>query len=284
MLLTPLAGWGAWSYWYRHRPQPPTVDRELFQGVHYLRSVRTSPRPLVVHVVTIRLDAPGLSFLVTPGDPAKPRPLVGKLTTTFLRENKLQLAINGDFFDPWWSNAPWDYYPHVGDRVETRGIAVSRGVAYSHGGKKQHWPALRISKDNQVTLGRGPMIKAYNAVAGGPILVTNGVAVTAKHPSLALHPRTAVGHTADRKTLILLLVDGRQPNYSNGVTLSELSSLMVEYGASEAVNLDGGGSATLAIAGKQGPEILNCPIDNHIPGRERPVANHLGIFARPMTN
>lgn len=46
------------------------------------------------------------------------------------------------------------------------------------------------------------------------------------------------------------------------------------------MNLDGGGSTTLVMEGDNGqPVLLNSPIDSRIPGRERAVANHLGIFA-----
>lgn len=76
------------------------------------------------------------------------------------------------------------------------------------------------------------------------------------------------------------VVDGRQPNYSEGVTLEELALLLREYGAHDAMNLDGGGSTTLVMEGDNGqPVLLNSPIDSRIPGRERAVANHLGIFA-----
>ena len=96
------------------------------------------------------------------------------------------------------------------------------------------------------------------------------------------HPRTAVGIDRAGKTLVILLVDGRQPNYSEGVLLPELAELMHEFGIWDGINLDGGGSTTLVAEGKDGrPVVLNCPIDNRIPGRERPVANHLGIFAGP---
>jgi exopolysaccharide biosynthesis protein len=74
-------------------------------------------------------------------------------------------------------------------------------------------------------------------------------------------------------------VDGRQPFYSEGITLKELADLMISLGAQNAMNLDGGGSSTMVVEGEDGrPRILNSPIDNYIPGRERPVANHLGIF------
>jgi hypothetical protein len=47
------------------------------------------------------------------------------------------------------------------------------------------------------------------------------------------------------------------------------------------VRLDEGGSCAMAIEGDGGgAELLNVPINNRIPYRERVVANHLGIFAR----
>ena len=81
------------------------------------------------------------------------------------------------------------------------------------------------------------------------------------------------------KRFNLVVVDGRQPFYSEGITLQELADLMRALGAEYAMNLDGGGSSTMVVQGQDGrPRVLNSPIDNYIPGRERPVANHLGIY------
>ena len=96
-----------------------------------------------------------------------------------------------------------------------------------------------------------------------------------------LHPRSAVGFSRNGRYLYLVVVDGRQPLYSEGMTLAELGEFMVSLGAQYAMNLDGGGSSTLVVEGPDGvPKVLNSPIDNYIPGRERPVANHLGIAVR----
>src|SRR6185312_7926815 len=61
-----LAATGA-IFWYTHRSQPPPTSRRLFQGVTYVRSVRSRPLPLVIHVVKVDLQARGLRLLVTPG-------------------------------------------------------------------------------------------------------------------------------------------------------------------------------------------------------------------------
>ena len=78
---------------------------------------------------------------------------------------------------------------------------------------------------------------------------------------------------------ILVVVDGRQPFYSAGATFDELADILLAHGAHFGMSLDGGGSSTMVIEGENGePVILNSPIDQRIPGRERPVANHIGIF------
>jgi exopolysaccharide biosynthesis protein len=76
----------------------------------------------------------------------------------------------------------------------------------------------------------------------------------------------------------LIIVDGKQPFYSEGVTLRELAAIAIDLGANTALNLDGGGSTTLVIADGLETKILNSPIHNKIPMNERPVANHLGFL------
>jgi len=80
-----------------------------------------------------------------------------------------------------------------------------------------------------------------------------------------------------------VVVDGRQPGYSLGVTLSELAEIMIFHGGYNALNLDGGGSSTLVVEGALGsPKILNSPFNHGIPGRQRSVGSHLGIYAKPV--
>jgi len=273
---------GLW-YAYTHRPVPDPVQQTLFQGITYIRDVRSEPRPLVIHVVTVDLDAPGIGFLVTPGDPAQEMPLRALKTSQFLDEFDVQVAVNGDFFYPWRSSSPWDYYPHVGDPVDVKGFASSQGVIYSANGSGKK--TLFLSRDNRAGFGEAPD-EVFNAISGNWMLVEEGetVSLPVSDPYYtALHPRTAIALDREAQRLIIVVVDGRQPNYSEGVTLSELSQIIREFGGYTALNLDGGGSTTLVIEGVSGePVVLNSPIDNRIPGRERPVANHLGVFAHAV--
>jgi exopolysaccharide biosynthesis protein len=78
-----------------------------------------------------------------------------------------------------------------------------------------------------------------------------------------------------------MVVDGRQNGYSEGVTFPELGELLISYGVYTGVNLDGGGSSTLVIKGADGkPRVLNSPIDLNVPGKERAVGNHLGLYIK----
>jgi hypothetical protein len=256
----------------------------LFPGAVYDREIRLVPRPLVLHFVTIDLNAPGLRFLVTPPEDATaPLPLRARTTSAFLRETGAHLAINGDFFYPWKSNTPLNYYPHVGDRVTVQGYASSKGVPYGNNPRRWTLPALCFTAKGEASIkvikpGEKP---PQHAIGGDRFLLQEGRTADAAKGSDELNPRTAAALDRSRRHLLLLIVDGRQPGYSEGATTEELALLLRERGGYTALNLDGGGSATLAVRGENGlPEILNHPIDHrYFPGGERAVANHLALFA-----
>ena len=84
------------------------------------------------------------------------------------------------------------------------------------------------------------------------------------------HPIAAVGW--NDQALFFVVVDGRQPRLSVGMTLPELASFLIELGCVQAMNLDGGGSAEVLVNGK----IVNSPCY----GRERNTANALVLLQR----
>ena len=121
------------------------------------------------------------------------------------------------------------------------------------------------------------------AVGGRPILLRDSTIVGAVDsvggPGFATtrHPRTAVGIGRDGRRLLLVVVDGRQKGYSDGMTLRELAAAMRALGARDAINLDGGGSTTLVYAdpdARAGLRIANRPSDA---SGERPVGDALAI-------
>ena len=208
--------------------------------------------------------------------PRFPLPLRARTTSDFLREFGVQIAINGDGFSPWWSRGVADYYPHSGDPVHPRGDAASRGRVYWS--TPDPYPSLHINSRNKLSF--DAPARLYNAISGESMLVMGGQVIPDLN-AVDLHPRSAVGYSRNGRYFYLVVVDGRQPHYSEGMTLQELAELMIKLGAQYAMNLDGGGSSTLVVEGADGsPRVLNSPIDNYIPGRERPVANHLGVTLR----
>lgn len=118
--------------------------------------------------------------------------------------------------------------------------------------------------------------KAKHAIGGGPTLVIGGKAKT-DYSSEGFnkadfidkrHPRTAVGATKDGD-IWFVVVDGRQP-MSRGATIPEMANIMVRLGCKIAINLDGGGSSTIALGGVT----LNRPSD----GAERAISNSILLF------
>jgi hypothetical protein len=257
------------------RPAPVPAKRTMFDGaVTYHRRVYYLPRLVIAHVLVIDTKAKGFRILVTPPDNNDGPPLNARTTTQFLDEFGAQIAINGDGFYPWWSRGPLDYYPQPGDPVTPNGYAASNGKVYAEGEDTE--PVLYISRRGGLSF-RKPG-RVFSAIAGDRYLVQGGEKVAGLNGS-ERDPRTAIGFNKNGRWLYLVVVDGRQPFYSAGATFDELADILIAHGAYSGMSLDGGGSSTLVIADENGePHLLNSPIDQYVPGRERPVANHIGIF------
>jgi exopolysaccharide biosynthesis protein len=121
--------------------------------------------------------------------------------------------------------------------------------------------------------------KVVEAVGGGPWLVRNGVKYIdsqveniKRDISVGRHSRTAVGATADGKLVIATVGGWRR---TGGMTLHELASLMIGQGCTSAINLDGGGSTTMATS----LGVLNFPADT----TERSIADALAVFCDTQT-
>jgi hypothetical protein len=126
--------------------------------------------------------------------------------------------------------------------------------------------------------------RLLEALGGGPRILRDGdISIEYEEERLSRsfaeerHPRTAVGYSQNGEVLFLVVVDGRQPGYSVGMTLAELAGFMrmrladfssTHENAYQALNLDGGGSTTMVVE----DEVVNSPSDQT---GERPVANVL---------
>ena len=160
------------------------------------------------------------------------------------------------------------------------------GMVLSAGGPAASFLKQNLRPDDKLTVkfevksaGAVDWSQVQQAVGGRPKILEDGkehidlayekIGTTF---STALHPRTALGITADQK-LMLVTVDGRQ-SISRGISLPDLSALMKRLGAVHAINLDGGGSTTMSYRGG----IINSPSG----GVQRSVADGLLVFANPV--
>ncbi len=139
-------------------------------------------------------------------------------------------------------------------------------------------PGARCELRSEVRLSPRPPFNADFVVGGGPRLVRNGRPAAGDPGTYgpgfanARHPRTAAGIRTDGR-ILLVTVDGRQPERSVGMTIAELAALLIELGAVEAINMDGGGSTTMVVAGR----VVNGPSD--LSG-ERPVGDAILVLGR----
>jgi len=132
-------------------------------------------------------------------------------------------------------------------------------------------PALSAGATLRIILETVPDLSGADvAIGGGPALVEDGKVMEWKGWVHVRHPRTALGW--NQKHLYLVQVDGRQLDVSVGMTFAELAEYMVKLGCEEAMNLDGGGSATLWAFGA----VRNSPSE----GQERPSPNAFVIVRK----
>ena len=153
-------------------------------------------------------------------------------------------AINGGGFD--------DRPGHM-TGGEPWGIVMSQGEVLWGTPMYYTWDTIGITCDNKLVVGRMTVQEAVDmgvrdAVKFGPILIVNGEPVEALGDGSGLNPRTAIGQRADG-AMLLLTIDGRQSN-SIGASLADVRDVMLDFGAVNAANLDGGSSTSMIYNGE----------------------------------
>ncbi|WP_062306482.1 phosphodiester glycosidase family protein [Demequina subtropica] len=177
------------------------------------------------------------------------------------------LAINGD------------YYGFRSDGIEIRNGVVYRdepareGAVIYRDGTMEVYDETTTSAEELLDAG------AWQTLSFGPALVDDGAVVdgidqvevdtnVGNHSIQGDQPRTAIG-MIEANHYVLVVVDGRSDT-SAGVTLDELAQIMIDLGATEAYNLDGGGSSTMVSDG----DVVNVPGGR---GRERGTSDILWV-------
>jgi exopolysaccharide biosynthesis protein len=243
-----------------------------FLGIKLTHRTETSPRALDIWVAQIDLTAPGIHFGVTDANGSLPEETTRQTTRAFVTQERAQLGINASFFSV-----------NTGAYANNSGLVASAGDVYS---PMSDYHAMNISAANAVTFMRpvnqgggvwtpSPNAALWNAVAGNQRLLNNG-ANAAVYNGIAA--RTAAGVTQNGKTLILFTVDGGDSDTSAGMSTIEVADMLQDdYGAYNALNLDGGGSTTMVLANP-----VARVLGNPSAGSERAVGTNLAVFASPL--
>ena len=234
--------------------------KNVARGVSYREFVENG-----MHAYVARIDLRQRSLRVIATDETEK----GAVVSEFANRNGTVVAINADYFDETMrpvghaKGAAGEWKERHGTRNQpVIGFAPRRAQIFRLESRESQLPEW-----------------VDHAVSGWPALIEKCRAFTASELpgsdsfTRAPHPRTAVGLSRDRRTLYLVVTDGRRPGVP-GLTLAELGTFMRrELKACSALNLDGGGSSAIVLEGK----VMNVPSD----GAERVVSNHIGVVITP---
>ena len=188
-------------------------------------------------------------------------------TSAIAEDNDAVFAINGDYYG-----------------FRDTGIVIRNGVVYRDEGARQGLAfyrdgTVKVYDETATTAAQLIADGVWNTLSFGPAILEDGAVVdgiedvevdtnVGNHSIQGDQPRTAVG-VVDDNHLVFVVVDGRSPGYSEGVTLTELAEILQDLGATTAYNMDGGGSSTMYFDG----EVVNQPSQ----GEERGVSDILYV-------
>ena len=187
---------------------------------------------------------------------------VGQFLREFVVDNNAVLGINASGFVD--TN-------EMGNGGDPTGIVIQDGKVIWDSTKTGYSGGIAgFTKDNKLILTKGTAEEAIqagveDAVEFGPFLIVNGKAAEIKgNGGWGIAPRTVLAQRKDG-IVLFVVIDGRQPGYSLGISMTELTKLLQRYKAHNAVNLDGGASSSLAI----GNETITKPCGYSATGERR---------------
>ena len=266
--------------------------KPIFQGVEFAAGEADESEPVLQKARALRLDlqAPGVELFASPSNGDAPLETTSETTSEFLLHYHLQVAINANFYAPCCT---------PGDK-DLLGLAVSRGRVVSPPTATGTGAAvLIVTRDNHAkitnTAADFSTDNIWTAVAGSEVILVGGVKpkLEDREFNKVTHPRTAVGVSKGGRFLILMIIDGRQPGYSVGASMDDTAAWLLRFGASDGLNLDGGGSTALVRADGDKAVVLNQPSGVALGSSDnagksggeriqRSNGNNLGVFAKPL--
>ncbi len=141
----------------------------------------------------------------------------------------------------------------VGNGGTPIGLVISDGEVKHTGRHSEYNTTVGFNQDNVLMIGKpsesdAKKLGIRDAITFGPALIVNGEPASVKGASSGLNPRTAIGQRSDGAVL-MLVIDGRQAS-SLGATYSDMIGILLDYGAVNAINMDGGSSSLMYYKGE----------------------------------
>lgn len=249
---------------FRELQEADWQSKTISEGIT-LRSAVTNLFNSAQAIYVVEIDTAGgdFEFGVAVAGP----PLV---TSAFAVQEKALVAVNATFFN--MAEGYNVHYVKVDDSIVATTDEKEFGIRAT-GLFTAEGEAADISLWGPEREDAG-VVSAEDAIVSGPLLIDDRVDMPLDSINFNnnRHPRTMVGITGGGR-LLLVVVDGRQPGYADGMNLFELRALAHSLGCTDALNLDGGGSTTLVIAGEDSNGVVNRPSGKV----ERPVPSILFV-------
>lgn len=241
----------------------------IYAGIDTATGYVTSPRLMRAWALRVDLTNPNVSLYTSHGNGTAPQEVTNQTNPAFLVEHGQKVAVNAS------------YCSVTNPYADVWGLSISNGTVVSPGAYGAPYDCqLRFTaaKVASIIQSQSTPTGIYNAVTGNAYHLVNGMALGANDVA---DPRTSFGLSADNKYLIMCIVDGRQPGWSDGATVYDMSLWMLDLGAYNAINMDGGGSTIMSRSNDAGGSIV---FNRPCYGYPRSNGVHLGVNSVGFTN
>ena len=242
---------------------PVSAWSRLYEGIQYANGLTYSPRVMRAHAIRVSLYNPDVVVYASPGNGGLPDEATRQLAENFANSTGCLAAVNASFFT--LAKNPY---------TDIWGLQVSNGSVVSspdYGAPFNSYISFTSSKVPTIAAGNSIPAGCYNAVAGAETILAGGTNLGWNSDP---QPATSIGISADGRYLIMAVVDGRQSGYSEGATPWDMAQWMLDFGASTALKMDGGGSTRMALNTGGGAGVINSPSE------ARTVPSHLGVTSQ----
>lgn len=266
---------------------------DRYPGIKHAHLTLTEPRNLNIHILRVDTSNPDIRFSTTGRHPNWGQQMSAPFLSTFSQDYFIRTgrqrtlnflnqkrneglnmvaAINAAPWLPWtdlsvFSRESYDY-------ADQLGLTIADGVLVDFLSNR---PTFIVEKDWTVRVARvgedEDISNILHAVSGFQFCLRNG---NPQHQGTDLEPRTGFGVCRNNRYAFFMTIDGRQGSFSEGTTIREVGEFLSFFGAWTGINMDGGGSTTMALLN---PETGNTTVVNSVSGSSpRHVGNNWGIY------